>query len=127
MLKDISMTNKLPPYTSSIHFELRLCKYDIAGSVAHAKMLGKQKIISKEESVLIIGGLEAILLEIDQGDFQWRVNLEDIHMNIEARLYEKIGDTAGKLHTARSRNDQIATDMRLYTKDAIKEVLGHIT
>ncbi len=121
------MTNKLPPYTSSIHFELRLCKYDIAGSIAHAKMLGKQKIISKEESGLIINGLEAILLEIDQDAFQWRVNLEDIHMNIEARLYEKIGDTAGKLHTARSRNDQIATDMRLYTKDVIKEVLGHIT
>jgi len=121
------MTNKLPPYTSSIHFELRLCKYDVAGSVAHAKMLAKQKIITKNESELIINGLEDILLEIDQNIFSWQVDLEDIHMNIEARLYEKIGDVAGKLHTARSRNDQIATDMRLYTKDVIGHALDCIS
>ena len=120
------MTQHLPSYTSSIHYERRLYKYDIAGSMAHSKMLAKQGIISKEDARKIRRGLKAILAEIENGSFPWREDLEDIHMNIEARLYDRVGDAAGRMHTARSRNDQVATDVRLYTKDVIKETLSNI-
>ena len=117
------MTQPLPPYTSSIHYDRRLYKQDIAASMAHARMLARQGIISDNEAVLIVKGLAAIQEEIDQDTFPWREDLEDIHMNIEARLFDKVGDAAGKLHTARSRNDQIALDMRLYAKEAINDTL----
>ncbi len=108
-------------YTASIAYDRRLAKYDIAGSVAHARMLAKQGIISEKDAELIIMGLVAIRQEIEQGQFPFKEELEDIHMNIEARLFEKAGDVAGKLHTARSRNDQVAVDVRLFLKDAIKD------
>ena len=110
-------------YTASIPFDQRLYQHDIAGSMAHAKMLAKQNIITDKDAELIGMGLVAIREEIETGQFQFKEELEDIHMNIEARLTEKIGDIAGKLHTARSRNDQVAVDLRLYCKEAIAETI----
>ena len=94
---------------------------DIAGSIAHAEMLAKQGIISDADRDAIIGGLRQIRDEIEAGEFNWKPELEDIHINIEDRLYELIGDAAGRLHTARSRNDQVATDARLYVKRVASE------
>jgi argininosuccinate lyase len=111
-------------YTASIPFDQRLYQHDIAGSMAHAKMLAKQSIITDKEAELIGMGLVAIRDEIEQGKFQFKAELEDIHMNIEARLTEKIGDIAGKLHTARSRNDQVAVDLRLFCKEAIADAIS---
>jgi len=117
-------TDKLAAeYTSSIIYDTRLYPYDIAGSIAHARMLAKQGIISSSESKTIIQGLESIREEIEQGRFQFKVELEDIHMNIEARLLEKVGEVAGKLHTARSRNDQIALDLRLFIKEVVSKTM----
>ncbi len=113
-------------FTASLPFDRRLYAQDIAGSVAHARMLGRQGILTPDEAALIEKGLEDILGEIEVGDFPWRLELEDIHMNIEARLREKIGPVAGKLHTARSRNDQVALDMHLYVRDAIDGLLSEI-
>jgi argininosuccinate lyase len=110
-------------YTTSIPYDTRLYPHDIAGSIAHARMLAKQGIISMAEAKAIIQGLESIREEIEQGRFQFMVELEDIHMNIEARLLEKVGEVAGKLHTARSRNDQIALDLRLFAKEVISKTL----
>ena len=113
-------------YSTSIHYDRRLYKQDIAGSIAHARMLAKQKIISRDDADAIVRGLDAVRLEIEAGAFPWREELEDIHMNIEQRLSDTIGDVAGKLHTARSRNDQVALDIRMYAKEAISEVLGAV-
>jgi len=110
-------------YTASISFDRRLYRHDIAGSIAHAKMLAKQGIISDKEAETIINGLAAIREEIEQGKFQFKPELEDIHMSIEAGLLEKVGEVGGKLHTARSRNDQVALDLRLFTKEAISETI----
>ena len=110
-------------YTSSLHYDRRLYSQDIAGSIAHTRMLAKQGIITDEEAQAIVQGLEAVRGEIEGGEFPWREELEDIHMNVEHRLFEKIGDVAGKLHTGRSRNDQVALDMRLYAKEAATNVL----
>ncbi len=109
-------------FTESISFDKRLWSYDIQGSIAHAEMLAQQKIISNPEARKIIKGLEEIHREIAGGKFRFDPSLEDIHMNIEKALNKKIGDTAGKLHTARSRNDQIALDLRLYLKDETRNV-----
>ncbi len=110
-------------YTASTHFDWRLYPYDIAGSIAHAKMLAKQGIISEEESKIINKGLASIKEEIEQSKLQFKPEMEDIHMTIEARLIEKVGETGGKLHTARSRNDQVALDLRLFAKEAITDTL----
>jgi len=110
-------------YTASIPFDWRLYQQDITGSIAHARMLAKQGIISEEEAEVIISGLASIGQEIEQGKFEFKSELEDIHMSIEARLIEKVGEVGGKLHTARSRNDQVALSMRLFTKEAIAETL----
>ena len=110
-------------YTASISFDWRLYRHDITGSIAHARMLAKQNIIQAEEAELIISGLTSIREEIEQDKFQFKPELEDIHMNIEARLLEKIGEVGGKLHTARSRNDQVAVDLRLFAKEAISNTL----
>ena len=110
-------------YTVSLHYDRRLYRQDIAGSMAHARMLARQGIISRDESETLIAGLERICEEIETDAFPWRDELEDVHMNIERRLYETVGDVAGKLHTARSRNDQVATDVRLYVKEVIDEAL----
>ncbi len=118
--------NVASTYTVSIHYDRRLYRQDIAGSIAHARMLGRQGIISDDEAVAIVDGLMIVRKEIEDGDFPWRAELEDIHMNIERRLFETIGETAGKLHTARSRNDQVAVDVRLYVKEAIGDVLDAI-
>ena len=120
------MDNVASTYTVSIHYDRRLYRQDIAGSIAHARMLGRQGIISDDEAAAIVGGLKAVRKEIEDGDFPWRAELEDIHMNVERRLFETIGETAGKLHTARSRNDQVAVDVRMYVKEAIGDVLDAI-
>jgi argininosuccinate lyase len=101
-------------YTASIPFDWRLYPYDIAGSIAHAEMLAKQSIITGKDAKTIVAGLESIKKEIDDGAFDFKIELEDIHMNVEARLIEKVGEVGRKLHTARSRNDQVALDMRLF-------------
>ena len=110
-------------YTASIPFDRRLYEQDIAGSIAHARMLAKQGIISDKDAELIVMALTSIRDEIEAGSFAFRPELEDIHMNIEARLIEKIGDVGRKLHTARSRNDQMALDMRLFVKEAISDTI----
>jgi len=113
-------------YTSSIHFDKRLYKEDIAGSIAHARMLAKQGIISDKDAELITMALTSIRQDIEQGSFEFRDDLEDIHMNIEARLIDKIGDVGRKLHTARSRNDQVSLDMRLFLKEAIAQTITRL-
>ena len=110
-------------YTVSIDYDRRLYKQDIAGSIAHAKMLAKQGIISQEDAAQITQGLQTIETEIRDDKFPWDPALEDLHMNIESRLHTLIGATAGRLHTARSRNDQVAVDLRLYTKTTIVELV----
>jgi len=106
-------------YTASLPFDWRLYPYDIAGSIAHARMLARQGIISPKEAEKIVKGLKSVQREIEQGKFQFKPELEDIHMAIESRLMEKVGKVGGKLHTARSRNDQVALDLRLFARDAI--------
>jgi argininosuccinate lyase len=113
-------------YSASTSYDWRLWPYDIAGSIAHAGMLARQGIITAADSEAIIKGLTAIKTEIEEGKFFFKPELEDVHMNIEARLIELIGETGGKLHTARSRNDQVALDMRLFTRDAIDNTLEAI-
>lgn len=108
----------------SITFDNKLYKQDIAGSIAHATMLEAVKILKKDEAKKIIDGLKKIEKEIESGRFEFKIELEDIHMNIESRLREIIGDVAGKLHTARSRNDQVALDFRLFVRDEIDEVVA---
>ncbi len=109
-------------FTASVTFDKRLYRADIAGSIAHATMLAKQNILTSEESQKIIQGLEVIKSEIEAGSFEWSVSLEDVHMNIEAALTQKIGDVGKKLHTGRSRNDQVATDIRLFMREGIDAV-----
>ena len=106
-------------FTASVAFDKRLYRQDIAGSIAHARMLHKVGVLSEAECGAIVKGLEAIRGDIERGDFAWSVALEDVHMNIEARLTERIGAAGKKLHTGRSRNDQVATDIRLYLRDGI--------
>jgi argininosuccinate lyase len=114
---------KVDQYTASIPYDWRLYPYDIAGSIAHARMLAKQGIITDKEAEAIVIGLNGIKEELALGQFVFKAELEDIHMHVEARLIEKVGGVGGKLHTARSRNDQVALDMRLFTKDAVANTL----
>ncbi len=104
--------------TPSIDFDKRLASQDLAGSRAHARMLAVQGIITKPDAEAILNGLDAIEKEIAAGTFVFKRALEDIHLNIEARLTELIGEAAGRLHTARSRNDQVVTDFRLWVREA---------
>jgi argininosuccinate lyase len=113
-------------FTASVGFDKRLYAHDIAGSKAHAGMLARVKIISRSECEMIIQGLDEIQREIEAGVFNWSIALEDVHMNIEARLTEKIGEPGKKLHTGRSRNDQVATDVRLYLRDMIDAALAEL-
>jgi argininosuccinate lyase len=110
-------------FTASVGFDRRMYRQDIDGSIAHARMLGRVGVLTGEDCAAIVGGLEAIRDEIERGEFEWSVELEDVHMNIEARLTERIGDAGKRLHTGRSRNDQVATDIRLYLRDAIDAIL----
>ncbi len=106
-------------FTASVAFDQRMYAQDIAGSQAHARMLAKIAVLSEDECQSIVKALDEIKQEIEQGEFTWRVNLEDVHMNIESRLVDKIGAAGKKLHTGRSRNDQVATDIRLYLREQI--------
>ena len=111
-------------FTASVSFDQRLYRHDIRGSIAHCRMLAHVGVLSSAEAEQIQEGLGQIEGEIDAGEFQWRTGLEDVHMNIEHRLIELIGETGKKLHTARSRNDQVATDLRLYLRDEIDALLA---
>jgi argininosuccinate lyase len=113
-------------FTASIDVDARLYRHDIRGSIAHAKMLAKQRIISAADARKIVRGLQAVEREIDAGKFKFSQADEDIHMNIERRLTELIGPAGGKLHTARSRNDQVALDMRLYLRDEVKAIIAAV-
>ena len=110
-------------YTASVDFDKRLAEFDIAGSIAHAKMLGAQGIISLDDVAKIEQGLAEILAEIQAGSFEWLLDLEDVHLNIEKRLTDKIGDAGKRLHTGRSRNDQVATDVRLWLRATVDDIL----
>ncbi len=114
-------------FSASISFDRRLYAYDIEGSIAHCQMLAKCKIISQAESKKIVGGLKRVLKEFESGKFQCDDRLEDIHMNIESRLTELVGAVGGKLHTARSRNDQVCLDIRLYLRAEVAEIIQGIT
>ncbi len=109
-------------FTSSVSFDKRLYRHDIAGSMAHARMLQQVGVLTDAECEAIVTGLRDIQTEIERGDFAWSLSLEDVHMNIEARLTERIGVAGKKLHTGRSRNDQVATDIRLYLRDEIDAI-----
>lgn len=113
-------------YTASVDFDQRLAVFDIQGSLAHAQMLGAQGIISSEDVAAIKQGLSEILAEIQAGQFTWLLELEDVHLNIEKRLTDKIGDAGKRLHTGRSRNDQVATDVRLWLRTTVDDVLKGI-
>lgn len=121
--KTNALTDK---FTSSIAFDKRLARYDCLGSIAHAKMLAKQKIIPNNDARLIIKGLNLILKELKKGEFKFDLKAEDIHSNIQDVLFKKIGKAAFKLHTARSRNDQVALDIKMYIKDEIDNLSDFI-
>ncbi len=114
-------------FTASVDFDQRMYAQDIAGSIAHASMLAEAGVLSEEERDAIINGLTEIREEIEKGSFKWSESLEDVHMNIEAALTDRIGITGKKLHTGRSRNDQVATDIRLYLRDEIDAIAKELT
>ncbi|HEM5195483.1 TPA: argininosuccinate lyase [Streptococcus suis] len=124
---EASLEEWVEEFGASIRFDQKLAKYDIQGSLAHVKMLGATGIINQEEAQAIQTGLEELLADYEAGKLVFDVRNEDIHMNIESLLTEKIGSVAGKLHTARSRNDQVATDMHLYLKDTLFQVISKLT
>ena len=113
-------------FSSSVSFDRKLYRHDIAGSIAHAHMLSEVGILRDSEFDAIRTGLQKILEQIESGDFEWSDELEDVHMNIEMRLTEDIGEAGKKLHTARSRNDQVATDLRLYTRESIDRIVEEL-
>jgi argininosuccinate lyase len=114
-------------FTASVSFDQRMYLQDIEGSIAHASMLAKVGVLSEDEKQQIFSGLEAVRADIESGQFDWSVELEDVHMNIESALTKRIGITGKKLHTGRSRNDQVATDIRLYVRDAIDTITKELT
>ncbi|MDG3146262.1 argininosuccinate lyase [Streptococcus suis] len=124
---EASLEEWVEEFGASIRFDQKLAKYDIQGSLAHVQMLGATGIISLEEAQSIQAGLEELLNDYEAGKLVFDIQNEDIHMNIESLLTEKIGSVAGKLHTARSRNDQVATDMHLYLKDTLFQVVDKLT
>ena len=111
---------------ASVDFDKRLLPHDVAGSIAHARMLARQGIIPTEDAERIIAGLEVVKGRFERGELEWDPALEDVHMNVEARLTDHIGEAGSRLHTGRSRNDQVATDLRLYTRDAAERLSGAI-
>jgi argininosuccinate lyase len=117
-----SVNSFVEGFTESVSFDHRLAEFDIEGSIAHAEMLGEKKIISRNDSRKIVQGLKSILSDIISGKFYFDPRLEDVHMNIEAELIDKIGPVGGKLHTARSRNDQVSTSLRLWLRNQIDEI-----
>lgn len=121
------MSELVKRYTASVGFDQRLWKADITGSLAHAEMLAAQQIISAEDHAAIQRGMQTITQEIESGHFEWKLDLEDVHLNIEARLTSLVGDAGKRLHTGRSRNDQVATDVRLWLRDEIGAIAGLLT
>ena len=113
-------------FTESVSFDHRLAKHDIQGSIAHATMLAEVGVLSREDRDAIVSGLEGILADIEAGAFEWRTSLEDVHMNVESVLTERIGDAGKRLHTGRSRNDQVATGVRLFVREALDGIAGAI-
>ena len=113
-------------FTASVDFDRRLYRYDIQGSIAHATMLARQGILTEAERDAIVAGLERVRARIDAGEFEWSIPLEDVHMNVESALTADIGDAGKKLHTGRSRNDQVATDVRLWLRDEIDTIRAEI-
>jgi argininosuccinate lyase len=111
---------------ASVSFDVRLAPYDIRGSIAHARMLGAREIISPTESEALVRGLEAVLTEVEAGEFSWSLEDEDVHTAVERRLREMVGDVALKLHTGRSRNDQVVLDLHLFVRDAAEEIYGDL-
>ncbi len=124
---DEPMSDLLKRYNASVNFDKRMWRQDIRGSLAHAKMLVKQNIISAEDGEKIQNGMQQIIKEIESGEFQWSLDLEDVHFNIESRLIALVGDAGKRLHTARSRNDQVATDIRLFLRDNVDLILQKLT
>ncbi len=122
-----SMDALVEAFTESVSFDRRLAPHDIAGSIAHATMLERVGVLTAEERDAIVEGLRAIAADIEAGRFSWSTKLEDVHMNIESALTERIGQTGKKLHTGRSRNDQVATDVRLLLREEIDAIAGVLT
>ncbi|MDZ4400048.1 lyase family protein, partial [Hydrogenophaga sp.] len=118
------MSELVKRYTASVFFDKRLWLADITGSLAHADMLAAQGIIDADDRASIERGMAQIRSEIEAGTFEWKLDLEDVHLNIEARLTQLVGDAGKRLHTGRSRNDQVATDIRLYLRDAIDRIVA---
>ena len=116
------MSDLVKRYTASVDFDKRMWRQDIRGSLAHARMLAKQAIISAEDLADIQRGMAQIVSEIEAGTFEWSLDLEDVHLNIEKHLTALVGDAGKRLHTGRSRNDQVATDIRLYLRDSIDDI-----
>lgn len=121
------MSDLVKRYTSSVFFDKRLWQADIAGSLAHAEMLAAQKVIGADDLASIQKGMAQITAEIEAGQFEWKLDLEDVHLNIEARLTQLVGDAGKRLHTGRSRNDQVATDVRLWLRGEIDLIAGLLT
>ena len=119
------MSDLVKRYTSSVFFDKRLWLADITGSLAHADMLAAQGIISAADHASIQNGMATIRGEIEAGEFEWKLDLEDVHLNIEARLTQLVGDAGKRLHTGRSRNDQVATDVRLWLRGEI-DLIGEL-
>ena len=113
-------------FTESVSFDRRLAKHDIRGSIAHATMLAEVGVLSRADRDAIVEGLEGILADVEAGAFEWRTSLEDVHMNVESVLTERIGDAGKRLHTGRSRNDQVATGVRLLVREALDDIAGAI-
>ncbi len=118
------MSDLVKRYTASVDFDKRMWRQDIRGSLAHARMLARQAIISDQDLLDIERGMAQVQEEIESGRFEWSLDLEDVHLNIEKRLTTLVGDAGKRLHTGRSRNDQVATDIRLYLRDAIDDILA---
>ena len=121
------MSELVKRYTASVFFDKRLWSADISGSLAHAEMLAAQDIISAADLAAIRDGMAQIVAEIETGKFEWKLDLEDVHLNIEARLTQLVGDAGKRLHTGRSRNDQVATDVRLWLRTEIDIIAGLLT
>ena len=113
-------------FTESVSVDHRIAKHDIRGSIAHATMLAAVGVLSEADRDAIVSGLEGILAEVEAGAFEWRTSLEDVHMNVESALTERIGDAGKRLHTGRSRNDQVATGVRLFVREALDDVAGAV-
>ena len=113
-------------FTESVSIDHRLAKHDVRGSIAHATMLAKVGVLSEADRDAIVSGLEAILADVEAGAFEWRTSLEDVHMNVESALTDRIGDAGKRLHTGRSRNDQAATGVRLFVREALDDVAGAV-